>query len=349
MREDIANVISERLDILRTLRVVSGLFLACPQGVPTAYDKAWLRDNFYTTLAFEWSGDFEAVKRTYRAILNVLLKHEHKIDWAASNRPHETWQYIHARYDPETFEEYWDEWGNKQNDAVGAILYKLGELEEGGHGMIASDDDRRIVQRLVDYLASIQYWQDPDNGVWEEHEEIHASSIGACVAGLTKVSALPFIRMDPDLIRKGQEALLGILPRESISKFCDLAQLSLIFPYELLSPATEDTILKNLEYHLVKGRGVIRYKTDRYYNSNTDQQSEEAEWTMGFPWLAIIYARRGDREKAQHYLNKTREVLFENKLPELYYSNSGRPNENIPLGWAESLFVVALHEVSKLG
>jgi hypothetical protein len=33
-------------------------------------------------------------------------------------------------------------------------------------------------------------------------------------------------------------------------------------------------------------------------------------------------------------------------VPELYFSNSDEPNENRPLGWAESLFIVALHNVT---
>jgi len=36
-------------------------------------------------------------------------------------------------------------------------------------------------------------------------------------------------------------------------------------------------------------------------------------------------------------------------VPELYYSNLNRPNENTPLGWAESMYVVALQKVKELG
>ena len=41
-------------------------------------------------------------------------------------------------------------------------------------------------------------------------------------------------------------------------------------------------IIENVEYHLERRRGVVRYKNDRYYNKNKDRYSEEAEWTMGF-------------------------------------------------------------------
>lgn len=342
--------VQEHLTIISTLQAPTGLFLAAAPDVSTGYNKVWLRDNFYTSLGFEAAGDMETVKKVWRAVLDLFLKHEQKISWAANYKPHATWQYIHARYNPETFEEYWEEWGNKQNDAIGAILWKLADLEQKGIKVIETDEDKRIVQKLVDYLNTVEYWNDSDNGIWEEYEEVHASSVGACVAGLKQLSQLSFIVVPKDAIQKGEETLARLLPRESDTKFADLALLSLMYPYDILSREMSDVILINIEYHLVKNRGVIRYKTDKYYNKNEkDGWSEEAEWTMGFPWLAIIYARHGNLEKARMYLEKTEAVFASNsEIPELYYSNSEKPNENIPLGWAESLYVVALLEIEKL-
>lgn len=340
----------KHIDILRGLRASSGLFLAAAQmGVSTGYDKAWLRDNFYATLAFEKAELWDEVRLTWRAVLDLFLKHKDKINWAVQNRPHESFQYIHARYHPETFEEFWEEWGNKQNDAVGAVLYKFALLEEKGHSVIETDEDRAMIQILVDYLRSLEYWHDPDNGVWEEYEEIHLSSIVAVVAGLQKVKDTALAEVSDELIQKGREALRESLPRESVTKFTDLALLSAIYPYEVLTAEEENEILKNIEYHLVKKSGVIRYKNDHYYNKNVDGFSEEAEWTMGFPWLSIIYTRRHDQERSAYYLEKAREVITApGFLPELYYSNSDRSNENDPLGWAESLYVVALLEYQEV-
>lgn len=341
-------VVKTHIQNINALQAPSGLFLASARDVQTGYNKAWLRDNFYTGLAYEYIGDWETVRSVWKSILGIFLKHEDKISWAAQHRPLESWQYIHARYDPETFEEYWEEWGNKQNDAVGAILFKLGELEEKGKGVIETDDEKRVVQRLIDYLASIEYWNDPDNGMWEEYEEVHASSIGACVAGLKKMAQIPYLTVHEALIKNGEKALEELLPRESETKFADLSLLSLIYPYNVVSKKTAEDILTNVEYHLERKRGVIRYKNDKYYNRNKDGYSEEAEWTMGFPWLSIIYSRMGDIKRAEGYLNKSGLVLTpEEKIPELYYSNTDQPNENIPLGWAESLYVVALYELEK--
>jgi GH15 family glucan-1,4-alpha-glucosidase len=348
MGVDLRMEIEQHLAILKRLQQPSGLFLAAAEeGVSTGYDKSWLRDNFYEVMAFEEIEDWDTVHKTWHALLDIFLKHEDKIAWAAQERPRFTYQYIHARYHPETFEEFWEEWGNKQNDAVGCMLFAFAELHKKGQSVIRSDDDKRITQRLVDYLASIEYWHDPDNGVWEEYEEVHCSSIGACVAGLAAVQETGLAQVPDELIEKGKQSLNERLPRESTTKFTDLALLSLCYPYKVVTKEQEAEILRNMEYHLSRDKGVIRYVFDRYYNKNEDGYSEEAEWTMGFPWLSIVYRERGEHEKADFWLNKAREALdSDGKLPELYYSHSAEPNENNPLGWSESLFIVALKKAA---
>jgi len=342
------DLINQHLEILKSLQTSKGLFLASKKSVKTGYDKSWLRDNFYECLAFEVIGDFKTVEKTYDSILEIFLKHEEKIDWAIKNKPTESFQYIHARFNPETFEEYWEDWGNKQNDAVGAILFKIGQLEKKRPGSILENKDRvRITNKLVKYLASIEYWKDSDSGMWEEGEEVHASSIGACVAGLKAIKNLKGIEVPTFLIEKGEESLKKILPRESNQKFVDLALLSLIYPYKVVDEETEVEILKNVEYHLLKEKGVIRYKGDKYYNKNPDNVSEEAEWTFGLAWLAIIYIKRDNPEKARELIKNILAIDTPEGLPELYFSNSDEFNENTPLGWSESLFIIALFELTK--
>ncbi|MBM3261534.1 glycoside hydrolase family 15 [Candidatus Kaiserbacteria bacterium] len=342
-------LIAQHLKILENLQYDSGLFAASKKGAETGYDKAWLRDNFYECMAFEVLGDYETVRKTYRAILDIFKKHEFKIDHAIAKKPQYTHQYIHPRYHPETFDEYWEEWGNKQNDSIGCILFQIGKLEAKEPGMIVRDeDDLCVIQKLIWYLSTLEYWHDPDSGMWEENEEVHASSVGACLAGLKSIKHIEGIEVPDELIHKGEIALKALLPRESKQKFVDLALLSLIWPYDVLSPWHAAVILENVEYHLPRERGVIRYKGDRYYNKNPDGWSEEAEWTFGLSWLAIIYEKIGNTEKAAEYLEKAKQtVTKDGKVPELYYSNSTKYNDNTPLGWSESLFIVALHELNR--
>jgi len=341
-------LIDRHIEILKKLQYDSGLFSASKQDVSTGYDKSWLRDNFYETLAFEIIGDWETVERTYHAILKIFIKHEEKIDWAIEHKPESSYQYIHARFHPETFDEFWEEWGNKQNDAIGCILFRIGELETHHKRSILVDEaEKRIVQKLIKYLEVIEYWHDRDSGMWEEDEEVHASSIGACVAGLKAVSAVASINVPAELISKGEEALRTLLPRESDRKFVDLSLLSLVWPYRVVTPEEEARILGNVEYHLLRNRGIIRYKGDRYYNKNVDGVSEEAEWTFGLAWLAIIFLKKGMADKAQEVLKDLIAVDTPEGIPELYFSNSPEYNDNTPLGWSESLFIVALFEMNE--
>lgn len=342
------DLIKKHLQILKNLQTKSGLFLASKEGVGTGYDKSWLRDNFYETIAFEVIGDWKTVEKTYHAILEIFLRYEEKIDWAIAEKPKESFKRIHARFHPETFDEFWESWGNKQNDAIGCILFRLGELEINQKRSVLNKPEYfRIVNKLVRYLEAIEYWHDPDSGIWEENEELHASSVGACVAGLSSISQAPQIEVPLNLIKKGIDALKILLPRESEGKFVDLALLSLIWPYEVVNEQQRMEILDNVEYHLLRSRGIIRYKGDRYYNKNEDGVSEEAEWTFGLAWLSIIYRALGFEEKANELIKDLIVVDTPDGLPELYYSNSSVYNENTPLGWSESLFIVALYEMNE--
>ncbi len=337
------------LEQVRRLQKPSGVFTASAHDVATGYDKAWLRDIYFMTLGFLETGEIEVVQKAARALLEVFVKHEAKINWAIEHRPHETWQRIHARFHPETFEEYWEEWGNSQNDAVGEVLNIIVELELCNASVVQTEDEREVVQKIINYLVALEYWQDPDNGIWEENMEVHASSVGSCVAALKKAKNVPWLNVPDDSITQGEIALRNLLPRESKTKFADLALLSLIYPFAVTTPEETETILRNVEYHLTRDKGVIRYKLDRYYNQNEDGYSEEAEWCFGLAWLAIIYAERGEKEKAYYYLRRAKmTVTPAGQVPELYYSHTEIPNDNTPLGWAESMYVVALQKVKEM-
>jgi phosphorylase kinase alpha/beta subunit len=340
--------IKQHLDVVRTLERTPGVFTASLDD--TFYNKAWLRDIYFITLGFLETGDIATVQKAAKALLTVFVKHQDKINWAIENKPKEAWQYIHARFHPETFEEYWEEWGNSQNDAVGEVLNIIITLEELGASVVETDDERAMVQKIIDYLVAIEYWSDDDNGIWEENLEVHASSIGSVVAALRKANHQDWLEVPDVAIERGEHALRSLLPRESVTKFTDLALLTLIYPFNVTTEEETLEILKNVEYHLVKDKGVIRYKLDRYYNNNVDGFSEEAEWCFGLSWLAIIYAERGEKEKAYYWLRRAKlAVTPDGKVPELYYSNTAKPNENTPLGWAESMYVVALQKVKDLG
>ncbi len=331
-------MIGKSLKILESLQHPNGLFSASRKDLKTGYNLCWIRDTVYASLGFEAVKNTAAVRKIYHALLDLFLKHEYKIDWMISQPlPKVPFRYIHARYDPLEMHELLEEWGNKQNDAIGAVLFKIGELESKGIKVIRNNSDVRILQKLVNYMEAIHYWHDNDNGMWEENEEVHASSVGACVAGLRAVAKVEGITVSQQLIEKGEETLNKLLPRESETKEDDLALLSLIYPYNIVTQHQRNVILKNVEEKLVRNKGVIRYLGDKYYNNGS-----EAEWTFGFPWLAIIYKQLNNPEKYAHYTRKTLEAMNEKgEMPELYYGKTNEYNENTPLAWGQALCVVA--------
>jgi len=324
--------------ILKELRHPTGLFSAAGKKVKTGYNMAWVRDNIYASIGLE-NFDREIVVSVYHAILNIFIKHETKIDSAIKNPPKNKQDYLHARYFPETMEESQQEWGNKQNDMIGLFLFKTSELTQKKFKIIRDKNDLRILQKLVNYLASIQYYRDIDNGIWEENEEVHASSVGACVAGLKKLSeTFSKIKVPKELIEKGFMTLNVLLPKESMTKDIDMALLSLIWPCNIVSKEQSKMILKNVEENLVREKGLIRYPGDRYY-----WDDGEAEWTMGFPWLAIIYKNLKNKRKYNFYLQKAVSAMnTKGELPELYFSKTSKHNDNTPLGWAQSLLIEAM-------
>ena len=330
--------VASSIKTLKKLQHDTGLFSASHKNVATGYHLAWIRDNVYMSLGLEAIKDSRSLRRLYHALLDILLKHEYKIDYAILEKPKHAHQYIHARYDPVTKEEINGHWGNKQNDAIGALLFKVADLEEKGIKIVRDENDKRILQKLVYYLQSIEYWHDKDNGMWEENEEVHASSVGACAAGLKKISKIVFVPQE--IVKKGLSTLNKLLPRESKAKDVDMALLSLIYPYNIASNKQKEQILANVEKKLLRARGIIRYAGDKYYDKNG-----EAEWTMGLPWMAIVYRKTGRNGKYKFFMRKTFEAINGNhELPELYFANSDAHNENSPLGWSQSLLLVMLSE-----
>lgn len=328
-------MIQKSMTILKKLQHPTGVFSAAPNQ-KTGYFRTWIRDTVYQAFGFEKHEPKRAIK-AYQALLDIFIKHEYKIDWAIIEKPNARFKYIHARYDPHTLEEIWEEWGNKQNDAVGAFLFAVGRLEKKGLKVLRDVNDYRVMQKLVFYLKTIEYWKDEDNGIWEENEEVHASSVGACVAGLKMVKDLLYV--PEKLIEEGERKLNELLPRESITKEVDLALLSLIWPYNIVNERQAKEILENVEKKLVREKGVIRYTGDKYYQKN----GKEAEWVFGFPWLALIYKQLKDDAKYNFYIEKSHSVINEKgEMPELYFGGTSVHNENSPLGWAQAMYILSI-------
>jgi len=348
------------LRILNGMYHYNGGYSASPHG---HYQAFWLRDIMYCTIAKEYMGDFYSVKKSMGLVLDIFDKYGSKIDTCIDNKPTDKHDFLHARYRVHTLEEFPDEWGHNQLDIFGLFLYKVGNLKMKGIEVLRDLRDVKRVQDIVWYLYSIRWYEAPDYGVWEEGPELHSSSIGSVLAGLMSVREnIEQVRVPARFIELGQDALKKLLPRESNSRPYDLAQLSLIWPYHVLDPDTRWKVLQNVEGSLTREYGVVRYPSDRYYNGDQwNPEGREAEWPMGFAWLAIVYAKmaeealgKGDKrgtlellKKSHHYVKRAEKTMTgEYCIPELY--TAGKQNPNTPLAWAQAMYVIGVQAIENL-
>lgn len=176
-----------------------------------------------------------------------------------------------------------------------------------------------------------------------------------------------------DDIARTRITLESLLPRESISKETDSAVLSITgFPAfavdnQSIRKKTEAIICEKLEGRygckrfLLDGHQTAIEDSHRsYYDPHELKQfmDIECEWPLFFTYLLLTSLFTGDTEGAGRYRSKLENLLVGQNgrklLPELYlvpkdsiaaekanpHSQERVPNENIPLVWAQSLFIL---------
>ncbi|MFE4106355.1 glycoside hydrolase family 15 protein [Almyronema epifaneia] len=181
------------------------------------------------------------------------------------------------------------------------------------------------------------------------------------------------IHVLPDEIARARITLESLLPRESGSKEVDAAVLSVIsFPAfavenSALVDQTCSKIVDKLQGHygckrfLRDGHQTVLEDTERlHYEPQELKQFEhiECEWPLFFTYLFLDSLFRGDAAKTAFYEKRLAAIAIEKDgialLPELYYvsadhieaerqsphSQQRLPNENLPLVWAQSLYLV---------
>ncbi len=363
---------------LERLRQLNGGYIASPYSGEAGYDRYdvyWLRDIMYATVANEYLGLYDKVKQSYGVVLTVFEKFHNKIIRGVRKRPDlqkAKGAVVHARVHPTTLEEITDEWGHHQLDIFGLFLFKTGDLMKQGFRIVNTVDQVQVVKDILSYLWTSRWDSEPDFGMWEEGPELHSSSVGAVLAGLTmwhdhgfydykyraRVDISHIIPVSERFLEDGARALSQLLPRESASRPYDLAQLSLLWPYNILKDqfALQEEIIENIEKNLVRAYGVVRYPGDRYFSSKPDEPfGHEAEWPIGLAWLSIAYSKMLEQalrvgasrasidrylERARRHVEHLEEVATpDGRIAELY--TAGKPNHNLPLGWAQSLYIVA--------
>ena len=181
------------------------------------------------------------------------------------------------------------------------------------------------------------------------------------------------IHVLPDEIARARITLESLLPRESASKEVDAAVLSAIsYPAFAIEDAelvlrTQQKIVDKLQGRygckrfLRDGHQTVIEDTKRlHYEPEELQQFEhiECEWPLFFTYLYLDALFRKDVRAIRFYRQRLAAIAVHKDdydlLPELYYvpedaiaaeresphSQERLPNENVPLIWAQSLFLL---------
>lgn len=340
--------IQQSYDILEKSKLTNGMWAA---STSDDYNFTWFRDTAYIALTFI-DKTCDTYERAIQGMLDILTDYDEKLDGI----PKTDRDFPHIRYNATTFKEVDTDWGHVQLDAYGAVLFAVGEGERRGKKIIRDEKDRETIQKLVGFLEHNEYHLLEDSGAWEEWREIRLSSIAAVVAGLEAVSNLVFV--SSEMIHQGYKTLYGLYPRETPTRDVDLFQLTLIYPYRLVSKPIAQKIIAQVEDKLLREKGVLRYQGDSYYSTlekeyGRDRELDfyvgsEAQWTFGFSYLALSLMTIGEYDEAKKYIDKVESVVLEDGgLPELYYSGDYRDeygnnfNKNNPLIWSNAMFIQA--------
>jgi len=321
------DLINKLLEELEKLQMPNGAFIAAPSE---EYRACWIRDQLYCALCYYYLGNIPKLVKSIRVIFEILRKHWNKIDKDRGN-------YIHAKYDALTFEQITDDWGHHQLDALGLLLY-LTAFVESKKIKLVEEKDRELIKFLIFYLFTVEYWKKPDHGMWEDYLKVRSSSIGSVLTGLIYLDKEKIMSVPEPLITNGKKSLEVLLPNESSDRETDMAQLSLIWPYNIVEKEMAEIILQRIKENLAKEHGLNRYLGDRYYESD---DNSPAEWPLGLFWLALAEFQISNIEEAKFWLEKGLKQITDNhRISELY--QNGQPNKNTPLAWAMSFAIIAL-------
>lgn len=389
--------------ILSRQDVDSGLFPASTAVSQHGdYRDAWVRDNLYTILSVwglwihfnrepgktDQAKMYESsIRKNMRGLLKSMMKQSAKVErFKVTQDPLDA---LHAKYNTQSGDIVVadDKWGHLQVDATSLYILVIAQITQSGIYIIESDSEVNFIQNLVYYIG--KGYQIPDFGIWERgnkinngRREIHASSVGMVKAALQAIKvtnllpgdSLGHVFVNEDEIARCRVTLEQLLPRESLSKEVDSANLSIIgFPaFAIENPIiinnTEEKITDKLtgnfgsKRFLLDGHQTAIEDPERlYYNDQEIRNFEniESEWPLFTVYQYLNALFKNDQEAIKQAREKITSLMLtidgKQLIPELYFveknaiefekknpgSQPRTANENVPLIWAQSLYYLA--------
>lgn len=279
----------------------TGLYAAAPAAAAeSGYQYVWVRDNCHIGNALLVERRTEEASRIGTALLTYFATQEPRMTAIitgrasasdAMNRPH-------VRFDGVALHDVRQAWSHAQNDALGYFLWLCARLTSAG-ALDPTAAQRQTVERTIEYLAAIEFWDDEDSGHWEETRKVSASSVGVVVAALEAWKAAADALGTPQLSARasalaealavrGREALARLLPFECRSedpgkrRRYDAALLFLVYPCQVLDDAASLQVIEDVRRHLLGRIGIRRYPGDSFWAPDYDLALSSADRTRDY-------------------------------------------------------------------
>ncbi|KAI8892851.1 Six-hairpin glycosidase-like protein [Globomyces pollinis-pini] len=166
----------------------------------TGYDNCWVRDNIHVAHAHYIINKESMAADTVKDIATFWLKYRNRwndcilgvVDYEndVMTRPH-------IRFNGTKLEENEQKWSHAQNDAIGYFTWLYAKLANEG---FVEEPETDVLVLITLFMLSIKYWENQDNGHWEEAKKVEASSVGAAAAGFRELGLL--LNQHPSVLEK---------------------------------------------------------------------------------------------------------------------------------------------------
>lgn len=244
-------------------------------------------------------------------------------------------------------------WTALQIDQNGSMLWAITEFYDQKI-VNASNKVQKLVKILADGILSV--WNGKKftaitQDLWEERfaydeiDQFHSYSMAACIKGLRAVKSVDVkyeiaANQMEKILKNACSKKMVRTNGQLVDENPDASLLGLIWPFEIFTAESKeaDEIIQIIEDNLVKENGVYRYVYDTYggYRKyGLDTRRGGGAWPILNYWLAMVYLKRGDKDKAAKYVEFVDENC-EGLIPEQIFENQLQISVK-PLAWSHAI------------
>jgi len=232
-----------------------------------------------------------------------------------------------------------------RNNDLGHLLWTYAKAKNSKYGL---HKWQPIIRRVINTLEKDEYWDQLDSGMWGIGREVRTSSLATCISGLLALKVEEGWEVD-NLIDRGFESLNKLLPRESVSREYDAAQLFVcsIFTEWMVDKEYEDhakSMLQSIEDNLVSSHYLIRFNKDPYYRTGMNY----AEWPLLLSTLILAKEKLNSLYNINYYRDIHKEIAKSN-FPQSLISYKKVPSPNSPCSWTKAMYEIVEGKVYQHG